>query len=84
MDFIKTQLNNILLKKKNQTSSSCSERKICLDKLQMQEADETEIKPSVLKTFYNKRVPVQIGYLEKNSPATHTVITNRYLCPCVS
>lgn len=43
----------------------CSLCSCSLDKLQMQEADETEIKPSVLKTFYNKRVPVQIGYLER-------------------
>lgn len=44
----------------------------------MQETSETEIKPSVLKPLYNKRIPVQTGYLErKNSPATHTVITDR-------
>lgn len=39
--------------------------------------DETEIKPSLLKTFYNERIPVQISYSEKNSPVTHTVITDR-------
>lgn len=32
MDFVAKQLNKIILKKKNQTSSSSSERIICLDK----------------------------------------------------
>lgn len=31
----------------------------------MQEADETEIKPALPKTFYNKRAPAQMGYLER-------------------
>lgn len=29
------------------------------------ETDETKIKPSLFKTFYNKKAPVHIGYLER-------------------
>lgn len=42
----------------------------------MQKTDETEIKSSLLKTFYNKRVPVQISYSEREKLSSDTYSHN--------